>query len=64
VDKPGRGWHFYGVDVELADGKHAVHLSAVNYFGGDGSAPSAPAPVFTRAQLDAIATDIAEKITG
>ncbi|MEU8606852.1 hypothetical protein AB0C29_02455 [Actinoplanes sp. NPDC048791] len=64
VDKPGRGWHFYGVDVELADRRHAVHLSAVNYFGGDGSAPSAPAPVFTRAQLDAIATDIAEKITG
>jgi hypothetical protein len=64
VDKPGQGHHFYGVDVELADRKHAVHLSAVNYFGGDGSAPSAPAPVFTRAQLDAIATDIAEKITG
>jgi hypothetical protein len=35
-----------------------------HYFGGDGSAPSALAPVFTRAQFDAIATDIAETITG
>ncbi|MFC4068561.1 hypothetical protein [Actinoplanes subglobosus] len=64
VDEPGKGWRFYGVDVELADRKHAVRLSAVNYFGGDGSEPSAPAPVFTRTQLDAIATAIAETITG
>lgn len=63
VDEPGRDWRFYGVDVELPDRKHAVHLSAVNYFGGDGSEPSAPTPVFTRAQLEAIATDIAETIT-
>jgi hypothetical protein len=64
VDRPGQGWRFYGVDVELPDRRHAVHLSAVNYFGGDGSGPSAPEPVFTRAQLEAIATDIAETITG
>ncbi|WP_433788844.1 hypothetical protein [Actinoplanes sp. CA-252034] len=62
VEKPGPGWLFYGVDVELPDRKHAVQLSAPNYFGGDGSAPSAPAPVFTRAQLEAIAIDVAEQM--
>lgn len=64
VDKPGRGWQFYGVDIALRDGEYALRLQAVNYFGGDGSKPVAPAPVLTRAQLDAMATGIADSFTG
>jgi hypothetical protein len=64
VDEPGQGWLFYGVDVELPDRQHVVHLSAVNNFGGDGSEPSAPAPVFTRARLDAIGVAVAERMGG
>ncbi|MEU4420816.1 hypothetical protein AB0F81_09325 [Actinoplanes sp. NPDC024001] len=64
IDKPGRGWVFYGADVALRDGDHALRLQAVNYFGGDGSPTSAKLPVLTRAQLDAIATDIADVFTG
>ena len=64
VDKPGQGWHFYGVDIALRDGEHALRLQAVNYFGGDGSKPVAPNPVLTRAQLDAIATDVADALGG
>ncbi|BCY10536.1 hypothetical protein [Actinoplanes sp. L3-i22] len=59
VDEPGKGWVFYGADVLLRDGEHALALSAVNYFGGDGSPAVAPVPVLTRAQVDAIATDVA-----
>jgi hypothetical protein len=62
VDKPSKKWLFYTVDVEITGG-YALHLEAVNYFGGDGSAAVATAPVFTRTQLAAIATTIADQIT-
>jgi hypothetical protein len=64
VDRPGGKWLFYDVDVELPGGRYALNLSAVNYFGGDGSPAVAPAPVFTRAQLASIATTIAEQVIG
>ncbi|MEU4624712.1 hypothetical protein AB0G04_32660 [Actinoplanes sp. NPDC023801] len=64
VDRPGGKWLFYDVDVELPGGRYALHLNAVNYFGGDGSPAVAPAPVFTRAELAAIATEIAERVAG
>jgi hypothetical protein len=62
VEKPSRKHVFYSVDVEVV-GSRALHLEAVNYFGGDGSGSVASAPVFTRAQLAAIATTIADQIT-
>ncbi|XVV14570.1 hypothetical protein ACQP2X_09590 [Actinoplanes sp. CA-131856] len=64
AEKPGRGLVFYGVDVTLPDRVHALRLLAVNYFGGDGSAPVAAEPVFTRAQLEAIAVDAANRLAG
>ncbi|GAA4609084.1 hypothetical protein BJY16_007155 [Actinoplanes octamycinicus] len=64
VDEPGNGWLFYGVDVLLPGGDHALRMTAVNYFGGDGSPPSATMPVLSRDQLDAIAVDVAGEFTG
>ncbi len=63
VDKPGNNWVFYGVDVLLRDGKHALRMSAVNYFGGDGSPAVAPVPVLTRDELDEIATTVAAELS-
>ncbi|GAA2863735.1 hypothetical protein Acy02nite_72470 [Actinoplanes cyaneus] len=63
VDKPGNGWVFYGADVLLPDGKHALRMSAVNYFGGDGSPAVAPVPVFTRDELDRIAATVAADLS-
>jgi hypothetical protein len=61
VEKPGKKLLFYSVDVEITGG-YALHLEAVNYFGGDGSAAVAATPVFSRVQLEGIATTIADRI--
>jgi hypothetical protein len=50
--------------AESATRVHGLRLQAVNYFGGDGSAVSAPAPVLARAELDRIATAIADQVSG
>lgn len=63
VDKPGEGRVFYGVDLVLADGVHALRLLAVNDFG-DAGPVSAPVPVLTRPELHRVATEIADRITG
>jgi hypothetical protein len=64
VDRPGGKWVFYEVDIALPGGRYALRLSAVNYFGGDGSPAVATTPVLTQAQLTAIATEIAERVIG
>lgn len=58
----GKTYVFYGVQVKLRGGAWTLTLQAVNYFGGDGSPVSAPAPVLTRTQLASIAAGVAEQI--
>jgi hypothetical protein len=64
VDRPGGKLVLYEIHIELPGGLYALRLTAVNYFGGDGSPAVATAPVFTQAQLTAIATEIAGQVTG
>lgn len=54
----------YGVQVMLRGGTHTLTLRAVNVFGGDASPVRAPAPALTRTQLERMAADVAERITG
>lgn len=54
----------YGVQVMLRGGTYTLTLRAVNVFGGDASPIRAPAPALTRTQLEKMAADVAERITG
>jgi len=60
----GKQYVFYIVQITLRGGANTLTLRAVNYFGGDASPVSAPTPVLTRTQLDAIAAAIADQISG
>jgi len=60
----GKQYVFHIVQITLRGGASTLTLRAVNYFGGDASPVSAPTPVLTRTQLDAIAAAIADQITG
>ncbi|MEV6969287.1 hypothetical protein AB0M47_29670 [Hamadaea sp. NPDC051192] len=59
----GQHYVFYGAEVVTRSG-YALHVLAVNYFGGDQASVSAPVPVLTKAQLAALTTNVADQIGG
>jgi hypothetical protein len=61
--KNGRQYRFYQVQVKLPQGYH-LRLSAVNYFGGDGSGVTSERPLLTKAELRTAATAIAVQVVG
>ena len=61
--KGGKEYRFYSVQVALPYG-YRLTLTAVNYFGGDGSAVSSQAPLLSKTELKAMALAIANRISG
>ncbi|MCP2326943.1 hypothetical protein HDA40_005450 [Hamadaea flava] len=59
----GQHYVFYGAEVVTRSG-YALHVLAVNYFGGDQVPVSAATPVLTKEQLAALATNVADQIGG
>jgi hypothetical protein len=54
---------FYGTSIRLGAANYDLGILAVNYFGGDGTPPTMPAPLLTRSELSAIVSAIADQIT-
>ncbi|MER5703701.1 hypothetical protein ABT023_17415 [Micromonospora sp. NPDC002296] len=59
--KNGKLYRFYQVQVKLPQGYY-LRLSAVNYFGGDGSGVTSETPLLTKAELRTAATAIAAQV--
>ena len=60
----GPPYKSYNVQVVLRGGAYTATLESVNVFGGDSSPIRASAPPLTRTELERMAADVAERITG